>query len=349
MNRILFVGLLGLLWGLAPPVSAQPKQYATIGQIIRLDPALDKLIPQNARIEIVAAGFDHLEGPVWVGPRSSGTDSSFLLVNDTKAQITFKWSPVAGLSRFIEHTGYTGPLPYSEEPGSNGMTLDGRGQLLICDHGDRRVTRLSLQKKEGKQTLTDACQGKRYNSPNDVIVRSNGDVYFTDPPFGLPGKDKDPGRELPVNGVYRVTTAGVVTRVVSDMTLPNGLAFSPDQKHLYVTQADSLQPHIYRYPVLANGSLGAKKLFFDASGLPRLRPKEVPDGLKVDQAGNCWMTGPGGLAIISPAGKLLGRLDTGEVISNCAWGDDGKTLYLASSAFLCRIRTTANGILPGLN
>ena len=240
-------------------------------------------------------------------------------------------------------------MPYSEEPGSNGMTLDRQGQLLVCDHGDRRVARLSLQKNGGKRTLTDAYQGKRYSSPNDLIVRSNGDVYFTDPPFGLPKKDSDPTREISVNGLYRVSTAGVVTRLVSDMTYPNGLAFSPDEKRLYVTQSDSLQPHIYVYPVLANGLLGPKKLFFDASKLPKLRPKEVPDGLKVDQAGNCWVAGPGGLAIISPAGKLLGRIDTGEVIANCAWGDDGKTLYLASGSFLCRIKTNAPGILPGPN
>ena len=214
MNRFISAGMLCLLGSLTTPALAQPKQYATIGQVIRLDPALDKLIPQDAKIEIVAAGFDHLEGPVWVGTRSSGTDSSFLLVNDTKAQTTFKWSPTAGLSRFIEHTGYTGPMPYSEEPGSNGMTLNRQGQLLICDHGDRRVTRLSLQKNGGKQTLTDAYQGKRYNSPNDVVVHANGDVYFTDPPYGLPKKDTDPTREIPVNGLYQMSTAGVVTRLV---------------------------------------------------------------------------------------------------------------------------------------
>ena len=322
-------------------VKAQATQYATIGQVIRTDPKLNQLISADAKIEIVASGFGHLEGPVWV------SDSSYLLVNDTKAQTTYKWSPQTGLSKFIEHNGYTGRLPYSEEPGSNGMTVDRQGRLIICDHGDRRIAAMPLRGKGGKRTLTDNFQGKRYSSPNDVVAHSNGSFYFTDPPYGLPLKDKDPTRETSANGVYRFTSSGAVTLLVSDMTLPNGLAFSPDERTLYVTQSDSLKPVINAYPVMTDGSLGKGKLFFDGKTVPKLRYKEVPDGIKTDSQGNCWMAGPGGLLIISPAGKLLGRIDTGEVISNCAWGDDGHTLYIASSMFLCRIKTSVKGILPG--
>ena len=326
--------------------TAQPGTYATIGQIVRSDARINQLIPAEANIEIIAAGFEHLEGPVWVKDPAT-TAGGYLLVNDTKAQVTYKWSPGAGLSKFIEHTGYTGSLPYSDEPGSNGMTIDRQGRLIMCDHGDRRVAVLSLRNKSGKQTLTDAVQGNRYNSPNDVIAHSNGSYYFSDPPYGLPRKEQDPTRELPVNGVYRLSATGSVSLVVGDMTLPNGLALSPDEKILYVTQSDSLRPVINAYSVLATGLLGKKRLFFDGSTLPKIRYKEVLDGIKVDRAGNCWVAGPGGLLILSPTGKLLGRIDTGEVIANCAWGDDGSTLYIASGMFLCRLRTTVKGVVPG--
>ncbi|QKZ13771.1 SMP-30/gluconolactonase/LRE family protein [Spirosoma sp. KUDC1026] len=320
---------------------AQSTTYATIGHIVRTDPKLNQLIPADAKIEIIGAGFGHLEGPVWV------KDSNCLLVSDTKAQITYKWSPTKGLSKFLENTGYTGQMPYSEEPGSNGMTIDGKGRLVMCEHGDRRVAVLRLDGKWGKQTLADSYQGKRFSSPNDIVAHTNGSLYFTDPPYGLPKKEKDPTREMTVNGVYQMMPNGTVNRLISDMTLPNGLALSADGKTLYVSQSDSLKPLIRVYPVLANGSLGKGKVFFDATSVPKLRDKEVPDGLKADRDGNIWAAGPGGLLIISPAGKLLGRIDTGEVIANCAWGDDGSTLYITSNTFLCRIKTTAKGIIPG--
>ncbi|GAB3882138.1 SMP-30/gluconolactonase/LRE family protein [Spirosoma agri] len=319
---------------------AQSQPYATIGQVVRTDPQLNQLIPANAKIEIIAAGFDHLEGPVWV------RDSSYLLVNDTKAQTTYKWSPKTGLSKFLEHTGYTGRLPYSEEPGSNGMTIDRKGQLIICDHGDRRIAVMPLRGKGGKRTLTDHVQGKRYNSPNDVVAHANGSLYFSDPPYGLPQQQNDPARETTVNGVYRMASNGTVTLLINDITYPNGLAFSADGKTLYVSQSDSLKPLIMAYPVMADGAVGKGRVYFDASSLPKFRPKEVVDGLKTDKAGNVWTSGPGGVLIISPAGKLMGRIDTGEVISNCAWGDDGSTLYLTSGMFLCRIKTTTNGVMP---
>jgi gluconolactonase len=344
MNQFFSTRLLLLLFmGIGTAAVAQSTQYASIGQVVHIDPKLNQLIPADAKIELIGAGFGHLEGPVWVN------DSSCLLVSDTKAQITYKWSPTKGLSKFLQHTGYTGQMPYSEEPGSNGLTIDNKGRLIMCDHGDRRIAVLPLNGKWGKQTLADNYQGKRFNSPNDVVAHSNGSLYFTDPSYGLPKKEKDPTREMTVNGVYQLTPTGTVNRLISDITLPNGLAFSPDGKMLYVSQSDSLKPLLLAYPMLVNGTLGKGKIFFDATSLPKLRDKEVPDGIKTDRDGNLWAAGPGGLLIISPAGKLLGRLDTGEVIANCAWGDDGSTLYITSNTFLCRIKTTAKGILPGLN
>lgn len=342
LYRLLF---LGALVG-SRPAPAQPKQYATIGQIVRTDPQLNRLIPADAKIEIIGAGFGHLEGPVWVKDRDAGP-SSYLLVNDTKAQTTYQWSPTKGWSKFVQNTGYTGRLPYGDEPGSNGLTIDGRGRLIVCDHGDRRIAAMPLRGNGGKQTLTDNVAGKRYNSPNDVVAHPNGSLYFTDPPYGLPLKDKDPTREVTPDGLYRLTPAGKATRLTSSVLLPNGLAFSPDYKTLYVSQSDSTKPLLMAFAMLADGTIGKGRVHFDGTSLPKFRPKETFDGLKADQSGNLWVAGRGGVLVISPAGKLLGRIDTGEVVANCAWGDDGRTLYIASEMFLCRIKTSTAGILPG--
>ena len=344
MLRVL-VCLMGLLAGSF--VQAQSVRPVTIGAVVRLDPRLDRLIPPTAAIDVIASGFSHLEGPVWVA------DSNYLLVNDTRAQITYSWSARTGLTKFLEHTGYTGRLPYGEEPGANGMAIDRQGRLLIAEHGDRRLAALPLVGHGGKQTLADAYRGRRLNSPNDVAVHPDGGIYFSDPTYGLPQQDTDPKREQPLKGVYRLPASGrgEPALLIQNLTYPNGLAFSADGKTLFVSQSDSLKPLIMAYPVLADGKLGAGRVYFDASSLPRLRYKEVPDGLKTDRAGNLWATGPGGLLIIAPTspgqpGRLIGRIDTGEVIANCAWGDDGQTLYLASGTYLCRIRPTAPGILP---
>ncbi|WP_342748909.1 SMP-30/gluconolactonase/LRE family protein [Spirosoma oryzae] len=346
MMRFLFFCVVSSL--LAGSVLAQSAQYTTIGAVVRMDPQLDKLIAPGTVIEVVGSGFAHLEGPVWA------KDSSYLLVNDTKAQITYSWSPTKGTTKFLEHSGYTGRLPYGEEPGANGMSIDPQGRLVMAEHGDRRIARMPLIGHGGKETVSDAYQNKRYNSPNDVLVHTDGSIYFTDPTYGLPKKDTDPAREQPVKGVYRLPAGGrgAATLLVSDLTYPNGLALSMDEKTLFVSQSDSARPIIMAYPVLAGGSLGKGRVYFDMSKLPRLRYKEVPDGLKADQAGNLWASGPGGLLVIAPSGagktgKLIGRIDTGEVISNCAWGDDGSMLYIVSGTYLCRVKTNTKGHLQG--
>ncbi|MDF7812080.1 SMP-30/gluconolactonase/LRE family protein [Hymenobacter sp. YC55] len=316
-----------------------PPRFTTIGRIIRQAPGLDQLLAPDARIEIVAAGLGHTEGPVWV------PDSSMLLFTDAPTRTVYRWSATGGLSKFLEHTGYTGRMPYGKEPGSNGLALDGRGNLLICDHGDRRLALLPLGGKSGKRTLTDNFEGKRYNSPNDVVVHpTNRSIYFTDPPYGLPQQTQDvANRELPVCGVYRLAPDGKVSQEIKELALPNGLAFSPDGRTLYVSQSDSLRPLIMAYDVRANGQLGKGRVFFDMSKLDRPRPKETPDGLKTDRNGNVWAAGFGGIVVVSARGQHLGTIDTGEVVSNCAWGDDGRTLYIASGSFLCRVQTLVQG------
>jgi gluconolactonase len=341
--RFSFLTISCLALGLAAvSAQAQAPKYLTTGRVVRQSPALDQLVAPGAQLEIISSGHTHVEGPLWV------PDSSMLLFSDTKTQTIYRWKEQGGRSKFLEHSGYTGRLPYSDEPASNGMTLDGKGNLLLCEHGDRRIASLPLGQKSGKRTLTDNYQGKRYNSPNDVVAAPDGAVYFTDPPFGLLGKDKgpEPPRELAFTGVFRRAPDGKVTAEITDVARANGLAFNPDGHTLYVSNADSLRPVILAYEVGKNGKLGKSRTFFDMASLPKIRFKEVPDGLKVDRAGNVYAAGVGGLLIFSPQGQLLGTIDPGEVVANCAWGDDGHSLYLMATTFVCRIKTLAQGV-PG--
>ncbi|MGI4864891.1 MAG: SMP-30/gluconolactonase/LRE family protein [Janthinobacterium lividum] len=339
--RSSFFCCLGLACGLASAAAQAPvPKYLTTGRVVRQSPALDQVLAPGAKLEIISSGHAHIEGPVWV------PDSSMLLFSDTKTRTIYRWKEQGGRTKFLENSGYTGRMPYSQEPASNGLALDGQGNLLICEHGDRRLAMLPLSQKSGKRTLTDNFQGKRYNSPNDVIAAPDGSLYFTDPPFGLPKQDKDPMREIPYAGVFRRTPDGQVTAAITDVAYANGLAFSPDGRTLYISNADSLRPVILAYEVGKNGKIGKSRTFFDMASLPKTRFKEVPDGLKVDQAGNVYAAGVGGLLILSPQGQLLGTIDPGEVVANSAWGDDGHSLYLMATTFVCRIKTLAQGV-PG--
>ena len=302
-----------------------------LGKIERLDPALDALLGKDAVIEKLAEGFDWSEGPVWM-------KGDYLLFSDVPLNTIFKWDARSGVTIFRSPSGYTGHTPRGGEPGSNGLTHDHQGRLIACQHGDRRVARW-----ENGQfvALADKFEGKRFNSPNDVVVKSNGDIYFTDPPYGLPKRMDDPTKEIPFQGVYRVVN-GKVTLLTGEVTRPNGLAFSPDEKILYVASSDPDKAIWMSYPVKADGTLGAGRVFFDSTAM-RPGKKGLPDGLKVDQSGNLWATGPGGVLIISPEGKHLGTLATGEATANCAWGDDGSTLYITADMFLCRVKTKTRG------
>ncbi len=331
----LSVPLLSCAMAASPPVFAQDTaNFPILGKIVRLDPRLDELIPPDAKIEVLSSRFEWAEGPVW------DKKGGFLLFSDVIRNEVLQWTEGKGVKVYLKPSGFTGRLPYSKEPGSNGLLMDAKGQLVSCEHGDRRIS--VLTHKGGKRTLVDQYEGKRLNSPNDGCFKSNGDLYFTDPPYGLPKQADDPMRELDFCGVYRLSADGKLTLLTKEMTRPNGIAFSPDEKILYVAQSDPKAALWKAFPVKEDGTLGEGKVFADvtenAGKLPGL-----PDGMKVDAKGNVFATGPGGCHVFSPDGKLLGRIDTGEATANCAWGNDGTVLYLCADMYLCRVKTTTKG------
>jgi gluconolactonase len=302
------------------------------GSIVRLSPALDEIVPRDARIEKLADGFLFTEGPVW-------HPGGYLLFSDPNANTIYRWTPDGGLSVFRTKSGYRGlDIGAYNQPGSNGLTLDPAGRLTINEHGNRRVTRLE---KNGVLTvLADRFDGKRLNSPNDLVYRSDGALYVTDPPFGLPKFFDDPRKELAFSGVYCVIN-GDVKLVARDLTGPNGLAFSPDEKYLYVDNWDVNRKVIMRYQVSPDGSLRDGVVFLDLTSVPG---EQAFDGLKVDRRGNVYAAGPGGLLVISPQGKQLGTIRFSEQPANIAWGDaDRQTLYVTARTGLYRVRLLVPG------
>jgi gluconolactonase len=312
-----------------------PHSFPLLGKIVRENPKLDALLPADARIEVLAAGFDWSEGPVW--DRKGG----YLLFSDIPRNSIMKWTEAEGISLFMKPSGYTGVAPYGREPGSNGLLLDAAGRLILMEHGDRRVSR--LESDGGKRTLVDQWQGKRLNSPNDGVLAANGDLYFTDPVYGLPQRAEDPRRELDFCGVYKLAASGGVTLLTRAMSRPNGIGLSPDQKILYVANSDPERAIWMAFPLNADGSLGPGRVLADVTAMVGKSPG-LPDGLKLDRNGNLFATGPGGVHIYAPDGTRLGRLDTGEATANVAWGDDGGTLYLTADMYLCRVKTRTRGM-----
>lgn len=308
--------------------------FPALGQIIRHDAKLDAIIAPGAKLDVLASGFDWSEGPVWL-PKEKA-----LLFSDIPRNSVMIWREGVGVSLWMKPSGFTGVGDYGKEPGSNGLTLDPQGRVVFCEHGDRRISVLTTD--GGKRTLADNYEGKRLNSPNDAVFKSNGDLYFTDPPYGLPKNWDDPRRELDFCGVYRLSRDGKLTLLTKDMSRPNGIAFSPDEKTLYVANSDPQRAIWMAYPVKADGTLGAGKVFADVTEMAG-KHKGLPDGLKVDHQGSLFATGPGGVHIYAPDGKLLGRIETGEATANCAWGDDGSTLYITADMWLCRVKTKTRG------
>jgi gluconolactonase len=341
------------------PILAADYEYAPIGEIIRHDPALDRLIPTDAKIEVLADGFTWTEGPVWVSEKGDPellkdvprTDELFkskqgpggyLLFSDIPRNTVFKWKEGEGVSLYLTPSGYTGRTYYGLEPGSNGLVLDPQGRLVLCEHGDRRVS--VLTEGGGKLTLADRYQGKRLNSPNDAVYMSNGDLYFTDPPYGLPHREKDHRRELDFFGVYRLSKDGELTLLTKELARPNGIGLSPDEKTLYVAQSDPKKAIWVSFPVKEDGTLGSSKLFYDATDAVGKMPG-LPDGMAVDKDGNVWGTGPGGVYVFNPQGKLLGLISTGQRTSNCTFGGaDGSELYMTVDMYICRVKTMSKGI-----
>ena len=305
-------------------------------RVIRKDPGLDAILAPGTKIEKLATGFLFTEGPVW------DREGGYLLFSDPNNNLIYRWAQDDGVSVYRTHSGYTGmDIGQYSQPGSNGLTLDKEGRLTINEHGNRRVTRLE---KNGVLTvLADRYEGKRLNSPNDLVYRSDGALYFTDPPFGLPKFFDDPRKELPYSGVFCLIN-GQLKLVSTDFSGPNGLAFSPDEKYLYVDNWDVKKKTVIRYEVQQDGTLLNGKVFINATGEPG---EDAWDGMKVDQLGNLYLSGPGGLWIVSPAGKHLGTIIGQEHPHNMAWGDeDGKTLYLCAQTGLYRIRFKIAGIRP---
>ena len=329
-----------LLFSSGATASADDKPARALGTIERHDPRFDKLVPPGAAIEILAEGFDWSEGPAW--NRREG----YLLFSDIPPNKVMKWKAGETVATFLHPSGYTGSKPRGGEPGSNGLHFDPQGRLVLLQPGDRRVARLEA---DGTfVTLADRYDGKRFNSPNDGAFKSNGDFYFTDPPYGLEGNVDDPAKELPFQGVYRLSPGsgqpgqGQVTLLTKDMTRPNGLAFSADEKTLYVANSDPKRAVWMAFEVAPDGLLGKGRVLFDSTKWVGQK-KGLPDGMKVDRMGNLFATGPGGVLVFSPDGTHLGTLATGEATANCGWGDDGKTLYITADMYLCRVRTATQG------
>ena len=307
-----------------------------MGQIVRNDPRLDQLVAPDARIEKLASGFQFTEGPVWV------PDPGYLLFSDPNANTIYRWNPDGQVSVYRTKSGYAGiDVGRYRQPGSNGLTLDRAGRVTINEHGNRRVTRIE---RNGTITvLADRYNGKRLNSPNDLVYHSDGSLYFTDPPFGLPQVFDDAGKEQAWSGVYRLRD-GNLQLLARDLTGPNGIAFSPDERFLYVGDWNVQRKIIMRYEVGADGLLGAGRVFYDATSVPG---DEAWDGIKVDELGNVYAAGPGGIFVLDPDGTLLGMIQPPEHAANMAWGDaDGQTLYITATSGLYRLRMNVHGLRP---
>lgn len=323
-------------------IASAQSRAAIEPHVERLDPALDAIVAADARIETLATGFRWAEGPVW-----RKGEGGYLLFSDVPGNTIHRWSEQGGLSTWMRPAGHAGDTPPGRELGTNGLTLDAEGRVVAADHGNRRIMRVD-DARFTTTTLASRFEGRRLNSPNDLAYRPNGggDLYFTDPPYGLAGGDRDSAKELAFNGVYRLTPDGQLSAVVRDHTRPNGIAFSPDGRTAYVAVSDPERAEIAAYDVAPDGSFARRRVLFDATPLVRQGKPGLPDGLKVDHAGTLFATGPGGVLVLSPTGRHLGTIVTGQPTANVAFGDDGTMLYVTANDRLMRVRLKTRGALP---
>lgn len=312
--------------------------YPPVGAIERLDPRLDAVVEASTPIEVLATGYSWAEGPTWV------PSGGYLLFSDPPNNVVHRWTPGVGAAPFLSPSGLVGPIPTGvREAGANGLRIDDRGQLVFADSGTRVIARMDLATRE-KTVLAATYQGKRFNSPNDLVLSRTGAVYFSDPPYGFSEADASPLREVPVNGLYRIAPNGDVALLDGSHKRPNGVALSPDERTLYLALSDEAQPQVLAYSLDANGRPTGSRLFHDmqsqfAQGRPGL-----PDGIKVDRAGRVYCTGPGGVHVCTPEGELLGIIATGKAVANCAFGGrDGRMLFLTSHDTLARVRLKTAG------
>lgn len=307
----------------------------SIGEVVRLDERINQLIPQDATIELLAEGFEWAEGPVW------DRKNKAILFSDIPNNVVNQWNEIDGLSVFLKPSGYTGDNPRLGEMGSNGLTFDASGRLVLAMHGDRRIGRLN---SDGQiETVAQFYKYRRFNSPNDLAYDSKGNLYFTDPPYGLEKNMDDPAKELLFQGVYLLRRNGELVLLTDKMTRPNGIGLSPDGKTLYVANSDPEQAYWVAFDVLDDGTVTNERGFFDATSMVGAANPGLPDGLKVDVHGAVWATGPGGVLVFTPKGEHMGTIRPGPATANCGFGNDGSTLYLTSDMYLCRIQTSTKG------
>ncbi|KLJ00374.1 SMP-30/gluconolactonase/LRE family protein [Luteimonas sp. FCS-9] len=321
----------------APAVDAADGA-SPFGRLTRWDAGFDAVVAPDARIERLADGFTWSEGPAWIA------DGAYLLFTDVPENRMHRWSEADGVSVFLDPSGYDGPdTDALREAGANGLLAEPGGTLLLADSGSRLVARLDLATRR-KTTLVDRFDGKRLNSPNDLARRSDGSVFFTDPPYGLSGMNDSPAKELDFNGVYRIAPDGGLHLLDATVPFPNGIALSPDERTLYVASSDPEAPVWYAYALDADGAVSGRRVFADASDLMADDAPGLPDGMTVAADGTVFATGPGGVLVFAPDGTRLGRIETGGAISNCTFGDDGRTLYMTADGVLARVRVQTPGL-----
>lgn len=321
--------------------SLRAAESATVSNIERLDPALDALVAPDAKLEVIGEGYAWCEGPVWVP-----ADGGFLLFSDIPNNAIMRWDAKGGARLFLKPAGYTGQTPRGGESGSNGLVLDRQGRLILCQHGDRRIARLESpwdKPVANYVMLADRYDGKRFNSPNDAVVAKDGAIYFTDPPYGLEKAFDDPKKELPFQGVYRISPDGKLTLLTKELDAPNGIGLSPDEKTLYVANSGGERNVVVAFPIKADGTLGAEREIFNAHELIKQRPGSC-DGMVVDQHGNVFVAVPGGVAVITPEGKQLGTILTNDRTANVEFGEDGSTLFICANHRVLKIPTRTKGL-----
>lgn len=306
--------------------------------IEKINPELDAIIRADAKVEVIAEGFEWVEGPVWV------ESQQMLLFSDTFKNRIYKWTAQEGTARYLEPSGYTQAAPRGKELGSNGLAINNKGQLVICQHGDRRIAVMDAPLDSPKPifiTLANRYKGKRLDSPNDLVIKSNGDIYFTDPPYGLEKGVDDPKKESAYQGVYKIAKDGTVTLLIDSLTRPNGIAFFPGEKSLLIANSDAKKPYWYIYDLDRNGNLINGRIFYDGTKAFQ-KENRSPDGIKIDREGNVFAPGPGGVWIYSKEGTALGRIKTDLITSNCAFSGDYKTLFITANHYILKVDLNPN-------
>ncbi|MET0654817.1 MAG: SMP-30/gluconolactonase/LRE family protein [Pseudoxanthomonas sp.] len=336
--RLALPATLALLLAACAADGAPKQSFTSVGHLTAFDASFDQIVASDARIEKIAEGFTWAEGPTWV------RDGQYLLFTDVPENAMYRWTQRDGLSVFLKPSGLQGPDPGTlREAGANGLYAEPAGTVLLADSGTRVVARLDPKTKR-KTTLAATFEGKRFNSPNDLVRRSDGVVFFTDPPYGLKEMNDSPAKEQKFNGVYRLDLDGSVHLLDDGLGFPNGIALSPDERTLYVSNSDPARPIWMAYSLDPRGAVAGKRVFADASDLLGEGVKGLPDGMAVAADGRLFASAPGGIVVFDPDGKRLGRIETGVAVSNCAFGDDGHTLYMSSHTFVARVRVKAIGL-----